>query len=421
MRSANGRPTVKRTESRRCLLTWLGPGTDTWALHRGSGQVAGSPEEDGRMSELETAAELPEDDAPTFESALPQGRQRFLAHVIEHALAVGRRTHEDFIHHFPPTAIMEGLKDQSQLRANILVITTGVKTKIARKKSWDSAGQDLQIALDEGEADAETIVTLFEPDDRVRFLDAQKLWAYVVEGEFWRAKTGAEFDIAKAHTAFMLDRALKDELIEHKDVVDGITVSKLAEHLPRIELEKIITAALRQSEKEKPFHETDLLRETPTTTLVEHVPLPHIWETVIEPRIARTHDFLENEDAPASATSVDTSSVSPASDFEDEDKDEDEPDDELGDSEDVQEELDDEVELGGDDSSKKAAAAPPAASSPFGAPPKPAAGLGLGKASDGKVPSPAMGVFGGPRPAKGGPGKGGSSAPANGQSADNKD
>lgn len=346
------------------------------------------------MSEQDPSGDLGtnEGDAP-FESALPQGRQRFLAHVIEHALAAGRRTHDDFMRHFTPTAIMEGLKNQPQLRANILVITTGVKTKIARKKDWESAGNDLQIALDEGEADAETIVSLFEPDDRVRYLDGKSLWKFVVEGDFWRAKAGVDFDIAKAHTAFMLDRALKDELIAHKDIVDGITVSKLSEHLPRIELEKIITAALRQAEKEKPFHETDLLRETPSTTLVDHIPLPHIWETVIEPRIAGAHKFLaEDSDSSSAGNDVDLSAVSDVSD-----------DDEIEDEEDlaIAESLDDDKVGKADAPSNgigKAAPAPapmPSLGTKLGLNPggisKPTPTLG---GSDAKLPSPTGGVFG---------------------------
>src|SRR5690606_26819505 len=71
-------------------------------------------------------------------SQLSKGRDRFLAHVIEHGFDVGRRTPEDFVRHFPPTLIMEGLKDQPQLRADILVQATGVKEKVAIKKSWES-------------------------------------------------------------------------------------------------------------------------------------------------------------------------------------------------------------------------------------------------------------------------------------------
>src|SRR5258706_14739404 len=117
-----------------------------------------------------------------FESKLSEGRQRFLAHAIEHGLSHGRRTPEDFIRHFPPAAIMHGLRDQPQLRSNILVIATGVRAKIALTKPAESCGIDLQIAREEGEADAETVVQLFDPDDRVRYLDGIALWGFVTEG-----------------------------------------------------------------------------------------------------------------------------------------------------------------------------------------------------------------------------------------------
>src|SRR5262245_30448359 len=98
-----------------------------------------------------------------FASKLGEARERFLAHVIDHGFAIGRRSPEDFIRHFPPAAIMNALGGRPSLRANILVLTTGTKMKIALRKSAESAGQDLQIALDEGETDAESIVTLFDP------------------------------------------------------------------------------------------------------------------------------------------------------------------------------------------------------------------------------------------------------------------
>jgi hypothetical protein len=44
--------------------------------------------------------------------------------------------------------IMMGLAERPDLRANILVPTTGVRAKIASKKSAEAAGADLQIALD---------------------------------------------------------------------------------------------------------------------------------------------------------------------------------------------------------------------------------------------------------------------------------
>ena len=99
--------------------------------------------------------------AVQFESKLSDGRQRFLACAIEHALLVGRRSAKDFMRHFPPELIMEGMAEQPELRGVILAETTGLKAKIASKKSWQSAAEDLRIALSEGETNAEAVVAVF--------------------------------------------------------------------------------------------------------------------------------------------------------------------------------------------------------------------------------------------------------------------
>lgn len=234
-----------------------------------------------------------------FVSKLPEGRERFIAHVVEHGLEVGLRSPEDFIRHFPPAAIMMGLKDQPALRAQILVLTVGVKAKIATKKSAESAGEDLQIALDEGETDADSIVALFNPDDRVRYLPANKLWAYCVEPEFWKATAAKaqEFDRAKAHMAFMLERALLDKLITHRDIVEGISVDELSTRLPRGEIGKLLKKALDNAHKKVSFTEADLLSALPPAELVKHVPLAHIWESVVLPRVAQKHGYLPSATA----------------------------------------------------------------------------------------------------------------------------
>jgi hypothetical protein len=236
----------------------------------------------------------------SYTSKLTEGRQRFLAYVIEHGLEIGRRSHADFIRHFPPSAIMEGLKNQPRLRAAILVLTTGVKQKIALKKTAQSAAEDVQIALEEGETDAESIVMLFNPDDRVRYLDERKLWAYIAEGDFWNTVPSKkdEFERAKEHVAFMLDRALADKLVTHRDVVDGISVEELVTRLPKAELGKIISAALEHGHRDVAFKDEELMAAAPASTLVRFVSLAHIYKTVIEPKIAAAHGYVEA--APAS-------------------------------------------------------------------------------------------------------------------------
>src|SRR5213593_928343 len=90
-----------------------------------------------------------EDMSWELESTLEPGMLRFIAHVMENGLNVGLRSEHDFIRHFSPRDIMTGLADRPDLRANILVSATGIRAKIAAKKAAESAGEDLQIALDE--------------------------------------------------------------------------------------------------------------------------------------------------------------------------------------------------------------------------------------------------------------------------------
>ena len=228
-----------------------------------------------------------------FQSKLHEGRQRFLAHAMCHALDIGRLTAEDFIRHFPPGAIMEGLKDRASLRAKILTTATGVKFKIAIKKSVASSGEDLLIALDEGEVDPATVVSLFDPDDRVRHLDNQAIWKFVIEDEFWES-TGTDVAVlerAKAHLAFMLDRALEDKLLTHQDIVEGVTVERFVQLLPREALGNIIIGALEAGRGGAPFTDVELLTQAPSTVLVEHVPLAHIWTNVIVPKISQAQGY----------------------------------------------------------------------------------------------------------------------------------
>ena len=240
----------------------------------------------------------------TFDSKLSKGWQRFLAHVIEHGLAVGRRDPEDFIRHFPPSAIMRGLADRPQLRANILIIATGVRPKIAAKKTVESCTEDLEIALSEAETDAETVVTLFDPDDRVRYLEAELLWKYVTEGSFWDVDRSdkSAFEVAQEHLAFMLERALSDQLITHRDIVEGVSVTELARLLPRDDLAKIVAGALAAGQAGNAFSEEALLTAVPCETLVKHIPLAALWDRVIVPRISQKYGFEKAPEPKPAAT-----------------------------------------------------------------------------------------------------------------------
>jgi len=274
------------TRSRGGAVTALGSGKKLpYPLLAASSYSAGA----GKVSMVDVAAE-----GSHFESKLPSARERFLAHCIEHALEIELRGAADFIRHFPPHAIMRGLANQPELRAQMLVLTTGVRHKIAVRKSAESAGEDLQIALDEGETDPESIVAIFDPDDRVRYLDASKLWSFCVEGEFWKASPAnhVETDRARRQIAFVIERALAEALITHRDVVEAIGVAELATRLPRSELGKLVERALDAGHRGTPFTESELLAMLPPAEIVRHVPLPHVWENVVVARVAARHGFV---------------------------------------------------------------------------------------------------------------------------------
>jgi hypothetical protein len=230
-----------------------------------------------------------------FVSKLQKGAARFLAETLEHALANGRRTAEDFIRHFPPAAIMAALDAVPKLRADFLVTLVGIKERTALRTSSSDAGRMLENALEEGDTDAHSVVTIFNPDDRIQYLEARRVWTFLLEGEFWKAprsKDGGVYRTAQGHIAFMLDRAIAHHLISHEDIIEGITIEMIAEKLPRNDMARVFKGAVTAGRGGKPFNDSDLYTLMTSSTLVDYVPLPHIMQTVLLP-MASAAGFVE--------------------------------------------------------------------------------------------------------------------------------
>jgi len=230
-------------------------------------------------------------------SSLSDGKQRFLSQVVAHALASGLRSARDFIRRFPAKTIMLALESQPQLRANIVVPTIGMHEKVALKKSAESTGEDLQIALDERVIDEDAVVRLFHPDDRVRFLDKKQLWAFVVEGD-WQSADGhahaqaGELSIAKLNLAYIIDCARANGLIADHDIVEGLTLDRILDALPKNELVKLVRTAVVDGRHGRHFDDEALLGAMPLSALLEHIPLAQMWEFVVLSRIALPHGFV---------------------------------------------------------------------------------------------------------------------------------
>lgn len=223
-----------------------------------------------------------------FVSKLPEPRQRFLAQVLEHGLVSGLRTPVEFLRHFSPTTIMHALADEPARRARILEHTVGTRLKIALKKSPGSSGEDLQIALDEGETDAAAVVACFEPDDRVRFLEPGYLWTFIAEPRSWlHTATSTERVLAlRSHTAYIVQCAIEENLVTHRDVVRALSVPTLVEFLPRDEVANILERALLDGRDRTPFSEKTMLEVVGLRAVFDHIPLSTVWEWVIGAKIA---------------------------------------------------------------------------------------------------------------------------------------
>jgi len=253
------------------------------------------------------------DSAFAFKSSLKTGAERFLSQALAHTLSQNFRTADDFLRHFKPLDLMVALEPAHDLRAEILVKAAGVHQKIALKKSTSSGAEDLRIAMEEGLTDAAAILELFPPDERVKYLDAQRLWSFLVEDEFWSTLNAeANRERAIGRMTFTLENALREDLLSLADITDGITFEMLATRLPHKELQKLVSHALKLGRERKPLTEEALLDSVPLASIVGYVPLEHVWKNVIVERVAKPAGFLAPPPSPAPSPEAKPPSAPPA-------------------------------------------------------------------------------------------------------------
>jgi hypothetical protein len=230
--------------------------------------------------------------ASNFKSELKTGAERFLSQVIVSALQDGWRTPDDFLRHFKPQDLMQGLEKAPDLRAAVLVKAAGVHERIAKKKSTNSAAEDLRIALDEGISSPADILELIPPDDRIRYLERVKLWSFITEDHFWAADSPSAGDRAVGRMTYFLEAAIGESLLSIGDIADGISFETISTRLPLKELQRVVKYALEAGRKKTPLTEQGLLEIIALRDLIGHVPLEHVYKRVIVSKVAAPAGFV---------------------------------------------------------------------------------------------------------------------------------
>jgi hypothetical protein len=232
--------------------------------------------------------------APRYQSNLPTARERFLAGLVDYALADGWRSPSDFLRHFGPRLLMHSLAADEQLRVRVLTATTRVNERLAARKTTASAAEDLSIALEEGLTDASKVLALIPPDDRVRYFDAAQLWSFLTEIEFWKSDSTEPDtrDLFVRRVTFVLESALREGVLRVQDIADGIGFKRIASCLPRAELQRVVEHALSRAREGQRLTEEQLLEAVPLRALMNHVPLEHTWSEVVVGRLARPMQFV---------------------------------------------------------------------------------------------------------------------------------
>ncbi len=234
-----------------------------------------------------------------FDSQLTTGRERYLAQVMEYVLAESWVNAEDFLRHFPPRKIIEILKDQDELRVDLLVKAGKVHEKLAGKKSIESAAEDLELAVSEGICEPREILKVFAPDDRVTHLDAIELWKFANEGEFFSVgTTDPDYDRVLTRLVFMVEQALDQRLATLEDLGDALTFDDIATLMPLERLQDVVRHALTEGRAGDPLTEESLLTVIPLRELLGFFDLEQVYKRVILGKIAGPQNYVEEKDVP---------------------------------------------------------------------------------------------------------------------------
>jgi hypothetical protein len=215
-------------------------------------------------------------------------RQRFLARVLEASFERGWRTADEFLEAFPPAVLLDALERAPGLRLQLLVECAQIPRKIAARRSAAAAREDLELALEEGLTTAATLLATIPLEARVQHLEAARLWRFAVEGDWLdRAPESREAQQSAVDRVTTIVRlALGERLITLHELAAGLTPEQIATRLPVSVLRAVFVYAMKCAAERAPTDSERLLGIVQLESLVADLPVAHVWQTVVNERIA---------------------------------------------------------------------------------------------------------------------------------------
>ncbi len=139
---------------------------------------------------------------------------------------------------------------------------------------------------------SQAVLELFPPDERVRYLERPKLWAFLTEEHFWAPNSQTTGERAVSRMIYLLETAMGESLLTLQDFMDGVTFETISARLPQKELQRVVKHALESGRKKTPVTEESFLEVVPFKDLVGYLPLDHLYKRVLVAKVAEPAGFV---------------------------------------------------------------------------------------------------------------------------------
>ncbi|MSP62727.1 MAG: hypothetical protein EXR72_20835 [Myxococcales bacterium] len=218
--------------------------------------------------------------------------EMFLSGAIAKSLGLGLHTAEEFVARFPPDAIMEFLRNEPTKRARILTGALGVKEKTARALAPEHAGALLQTAFVTGEIAEKNILASLPTEDCVRHFPHVALWAFIINGDWWK-KTHLDRAPAKQFMVSLLEDLRGCDLVTAVEFLNQLTITKLAQALPRDLLQKLFEVAAEKGRDNLALQAAHMFFVVTPRHLVECMDLEYLFNQLLQPFILKHNLVLK--------------------------------------------------------------------------------------------------------------------------------